>query len=108
MIFWNCRYVECNFGNGLNVKCGISVFFSKLIGCVLCMLIIIYFDIYDYFICKICRKCKEYEKKIGYCSVEEDIIKCLGICEKGYYWENNICYLCSDCCGKNIFLYYEK
>lgn len=108
-ILWDCRHTECNPGNGLNVQCGTSVPFNKSIECVQCKPSITYSDTHDYSTCKICRKCKKHEEKIGYCSVEEDTTKCLGTCENDYYWENNTCHPCSDCCGeKNISEYHEK
>ncbi|XP_068694907.1 uncharacterized protein [Montipora foliosa] len=103
---WNCP--ECNPGSGLNVQCGTSVPFNKSIECVQCKPTITYSDTHDTSTCKICRKCKKHEKKIGYCSIEEDTTNCSGTCEKGYYWENNTCHPCSDCCGRNISEYHEK
>lgn len=100
-IMWNCKGIECYLGLGLNVYCGISILFSIKIKCVLCEEGVNFLEINDYFICKRCMMCGKYEKKIGNCILEEDIIVCLRVCYKGFYMDliSGECYLCSDCCG---------
>ena len=44
----------------------------------------------------------------GFCSADKDTTKCLPFCEKGYYWTNNSCQPCSECCKNNISINHEK
>ena len=106
-VFWQC-VDGCPPGNGFSVKCGTSVSINISIECEECKLNVTYSDTYDNSPCKPCRRCKEHEKKKGVCSVNKDTTKCLGSCEKGFYWENNNCRQCSECCKNNISLNHQK
>jgi len=63
-----------------------------------------YSNTQDYSPCKRCRVCSENEERTGKCTVEEDTIKCLRTCRKGFYWDDQTdsCHPCSDCCGENL------
>ena len=106
-VFWQC-VGGCPPGNGFSVECGTSVSINVSIECKECKLSVTYSDTHDLSTCKPCRRCKEHEKMTGVCSVDKDTTKCLGSCEKGYYWENNNCQVCSECCKNNISRTYEK
>ena len=95
-VFWQC-VDGCPPGSGFSVKCGTSVSINISIECQECKLNVTYSDTYDNSPCKPCRHCKEHEKKEGVCSVNRDTTKCLGSCEKGYYWTNNSCQPCRHC-----------
>ena len=95
--FWQCLHSTCFPGNGLSVKCGTSVSINKSIDCEECTPNVTYSDTYDYSTCQPCRRCKEHEERTGFCSVDKDTTKCLGSCEKGYYWQNNSCQSCRRC-----------
>ena len=93
--FWRCP--SCNPGNGASVECGTRVSFHVSIECKPCKRSVTYSDTDDHSICKPCRHCKEHEKMTGFCSLVKDTTKCLGSCEKGYYWTNNSCQPCRHC-----------
>ena len=93
--FWRCP--SCNPGNGASVECGTNVSFHVSIECKPCKRSVTYSDTDDHSICKPCRHCKEHEKMTGFCSLVKDTTKCLGSCEKGYYWTNNSCQPCRHC-----------
>ena len=108
-VFWQCLG-GCPPGNGFSVKCGTSVSINKSIECKECTPNVTYSDTDDYSTCKPCRRCKDHEKRTGLCSVDKDTTKCLGSCEKGFYWENDSsgCQRCTECCKNNISLNHEK
>ena len=107
-IFWQCRHSTCFPGNGLSVKCGTSVSINISIECIECEPNVTYSDTHDHSTCKPCQRCKEHEKMTGFCKADMDTTKCLGSCEKGYYWQNNSCQPCSKCCKNNVSLNLEK
>ena len=100
---WKCSLVECPFGYGLNVPCGSRIPFNFSIHCVLCDEGVSYSDTHDFSQCKMCTNCDAHEERSGWCSLEEDTIKCLRTCHKGFYWDNltDSCHPCSKCCGHN-------
>ena len=100
---WKCSLAECPLGYGLNVPCGSSIPFNVSIHCVLCDEGVSYSDRHDFSQCKTCTNCDAHEERSGWCSLEEDTIKCLRTCHKRFYWDNltDSCHPCSKCCEDN-------
>lgn len=103
-IIWKCSLTECQPGLGYSVLCGTSVPISVSIECVPCVQGFNFSNRHDYSPCKTCMKCGDHELTSGHCTTEEDTTKCLGTCDKGFYWNDltDSCHLCSVCCEGNI------
>ena len=103
-VIWKCSLVECPPGLGFSVVCGTSVPINVLFECVPCVQGFNFSSRPDYSPCKPCMKCADHELTSGRCTTEEDTTKCLGTCDKGFYWNNltDSCHPCSVCCVGNI------
>lgn len=101
-IIWKCA--ECELGLGYSVLCGTSVPISVSLECVPCVEGFNFSNRHDYSPCKTCMKCADHELTSGHCTTEEDTTKCLGTCDKGFYWNGltDSCHPCSVCCEGNI------
>lgn len=102
-VIWKCSNSECPPGSGLSVQCGSSIPVSTPITCVPCVKGVNTSSTQDYSTCRSCRNCGKHELWTGECTPEEDTIKCLGTCDKGFYKSkiSEDCHQCSYCCGED-------
>lgn len=109
-VIWKCANSECPPGSGLSVQCGSSIPFSTPITCVPCVKGVNTSSMQDYSTCRSCRNCGKHELWTGQCTPEEDTIKCLGTCHKGFYKSkiSEDCHQCSYCCGEDAKYHEEQ